>query len=240
MSESIKNLTERSLKDLNDYSIARPALMRHSLSLRDLPGGPWRARAVRETGEGRLSITGIATQKKEGTAFEGVGIFRDSNLDAPYKDFHLIDDSGLPPAAESDAAIAAHRYEFWLGAVRTAACSLRRLLPILEQIEVGGVNTESVTRFRQAIPAFPYVPTSHSVKEGEFLFEGATARVEIEIKQTDTPPTKWEGVIEREQYLIEEARLTLNRLIVRSQAICLPVGSVYAPLAADAGPRGEG
>src|SRR4051812_25552526 len=85
------------LRHLDDYAASRAALVRHSLSLRSLPGRPWTGQFVHEYREGMLEMRFVGAAAPDGQAAEGVAVVRNSDPHAPFRDFRLVDAAGNPP-----------------------------------------------------------------------------------------------------------------------------------------------
>jgi hypothetical protein len=141
------------LAQLNDYTASRAALVRQSLAMRNVPGGPWRGYFVRREQALKFSVMATPDTFDEnnsgtGASLRGVGIVRNENPHAPFEGFRLLDAEGNVPAPGTAAATAQAHYAFYLERTRDAVNALRAALPTIESVHVDGATTTALTRLR--------------------------------------------------------------------------------------------
>ena len=226
--DDARNVATGCLRFLDDYGAARPALLRHHITLRNLPGGPWSGRLIRTGGPGgaQLSYDGEIHLVHPTGEGEGLAQVRDFNPHAPFKDFQLIDATGVPAAPGTPAFIAQRRYAFWLDRTRDAVNALIKWLPTIERLKVQGEETQSITRLRVGLPAPPYVPITKSTCTFNGVGEGWNGKVRLEVDEPGVPCDEWEEVIAQEAKLIGAARTELHRFLVFADTLDVrPVGA---------------
>lgn len=233
------------LLHLGGYTAARTALVRHALSVRNLPGGPWRSQFTRQKSEGELHFSGVPTAAPVGTAVpenqpvEGVAMVRDDNPHAPFRDFRLIDAAGNPPAAGTQAEAVQARYGFYLARTGEAVNALLALLPLIECVHVDGADTQSLTQLRIALPKPPYLPLRELTLTFRAVGDGWDRNIKFNTDERGAPCDKWEEIVAEEGKLIDAVRLQLHRLVARAQQKDVKPETVEATKAEPSNPATE-
>jgi hypothetical protein len=207
---------------INQYGTAHAALVRQSLAMKDVPGGPWRGYFARDGGENgigyHLSGAGIISEVDGRAVIKGSGILCADNPHAAFHDFRLIDPNGDPPSAGSEAEAEQVKYEFYLHRTRDMVEGLRAVLPTIESLHVEEVETVALTQMRLALPEPPYIPVqamTHTVDAT--TSHGLPATITATTNRRGLPSDQWEQYLADEQALIEDARLVLHRLVALAQ-----------------------
>ena len=182
---------------IGKYAALRPKLFQQVLSLKNLPGGPWRIQYKRDPAKGDPSLPVkyshfIADMKADlkGGTLNGMAAVRKPETYADFHDFALLDPAGNGPADGSDAQAVELRLKFLLEELLKTMKALAGGLAWMEAHSRSlAVDTMPLSRLALALPVFPYWQATKGMTQGDY-----------------------DRIIAEEKPLLDEARLTLHRL----------------------------
>lgn len=180
-------------------------------------GGTWKPECKHGKGAGALGVRfGIVDMSADGK-FAGVGIVRDRQPYAPFRDFRLLDPSGNPAVPGTPAFTIQQKMAHLMNEIRRSALILSELLPQLATVAPNlEIDPTPLTQLRHRLPPFPYVPVREQTMVGDFqMADGSPVDGPVTIKTDGAPdftPAVRDKALADDEPFFAAARVTLEHL----------------------------